>query len=701
MEFPHKLEAPPPHNAPCAVRLWPTVSRVYRLVGRLEASELSELYRAERNDGASVVIKLFHPRTTDLAYAKVVADVAQGLSSVTHGGVARVLQVGLFERRLAIVREDTGRYTLGQALTRLNTREVVLPPAVAIGFVVEVAGILEAAHGNGVVHGALTPGNVLLGSDGAASVADFGALRALLASPGLKKAFATRGRSSYRAPELRGAGDAVVASDVYALGAMAYELLTLKEPTIGRDALATRQAEKLPPPSRLVRRLHSRIDAIVMRALESSATRRQRSCAELSDALRDFLSAQGGVPGRGDVKKFVEELFPKDVVLNTLGPVPFSASFELDDIDGVSDLVASIELPEVEDRRAPFSGGALDHRSTTSDGVPVFTTQEETTNPGQGGVHATESPRSVHDTLPADAAAPRLTWDAPVGELPSSRAPATSDGDVERRVRAIEDFAPKDRLPPSPSTEPAPKATSMSAQKLGAVGPKPKGENTERQANKTLVTFAAPFKRDTDYVPPDWRKDREQRRRAGVQAVRGGAAILTLVTLGLVGFWLIKSPDPVGDLISWMPTPIEVELQKLRRPKGLAVPGPLAPLPGKLPDFDRVNKTVFPKTPDAPSPAPPPKKVDAPKPVKNPPPPPRSDCYTPPGTGSVAYLTVVTSRAATIQLDGVRVCGGANKLPVAPGNHLLRVVDSKSRQEWKSTVRLEAGKQAKIDPNFR
>jgi hypothetical protein len=55
--------------------------------------EPREKPRAERNDGASVVIKLFHPRTTDLAYAKVVAGVAQGLSSVTHGGVARVLQV--------------------------------------------------------------------------------------------------------------------------------------------------------------------------------------------------------------------------------------------------------------------------------------------------------------------------------------------------------------------------------------------------------------------------------------------------------------------------------------------------------------------------------------------------------------------------------------------------------------------------------
>ncbi|MDX2010913.1 MAG: serine/threonine-protein kinase [Myxococcaceae bacterium] len=686
---------------------------MYRLVGRLEASELSELYRADREGAGSVVIKLFHPKTTDLAYARVVADVAQRLAEVPQAGVSRVLQVGLLNRRLAIVREDSGRYTLGQALTRLNTREVVLPPAVAIGFVIEVAGILEAAHGGGVVHGALTPGNVLLGSDGAASVADFGALRALLASPGLRKAFGSRGRSSYRAPELKALADSTPATDVYALGAMAYELLTLKEPTIGRDSLTTRQAEKLPPPSRLVRRVHSRIDAIVMRALETAPARRQRTCAELADALREFLSAQGGVPGRGDVKKFVEELFPRDVVLNALAPPPFTTSFDLEPIDGVSDLVASLELPEADDRRAPFSGGAVDDRTSTSDGLPVFSPGDETTNPGQGGAPADQpldlrqtirlggadrpdvTDPGVHDTLPPVGA--RLTWEAPAGQLATPNVDSSSGDAVDRRVRVIEDFAPTDTLPPAPASEP-PKATSQSAQRLGAVGPKPSKQASERQALKTLVTFAAAFKRDTDEQPPDWRKEREQRRRAGVQAVRGGAAILTLVTLGLVGFWLLKSPDPVGDLISWMPAPIEVELLKLRRPKGLAVPGPTAPLPKKLPDFDKVNKTVFPKDDE---PAPPPKKVEPPRPVKPPPPPPRSDCYAPPANVPTASLTVVARRPATVFLDGVRVCGGTNKLPVAPGQHALKVVDSKTKQEWKSSLRLEAGKHAKVDPNFR
>lgn len=276
-----------------------------------------------------------------------------------------------------------------------------------------------------------------------------------------------------------------------------------------------------------------------------------------------------------------------------------------------------------------------------------------------------------------------------------------SDGadEVSRRVKAIEDFAPKDTLPPTPVEK-----TSGSAQALKPVGPKPK-ESTERQKLKTIVTFAVPFKRDTDYVPPDWRKEREARKRAGVTAVRLGAAILTFFTLGIVGLWLTRTPDAIpGDLISWMPAPIEVALTKLRNPNGAGPPGlPLA-LPSnlKLPDFDKPPKHTQVKPKEADPDPTPPKKIDPPKPLKNvTPPPPKGDCYAPPPNGPQATLTVELARSARVELDGVRVCGVVNKLPVSPGKHLLRIVDGKSKQEWKSTMQFEAGKQKKVSPNFR
>lgn len=334
---------------------------MYRLLGRLETGDLSELFRAEV-DGQPVVVKLFHARTTDAAYAKVVADAAIHLRPVSHRGIAKVLRVGLTGTRLAVVRDGFGRYTLGQALIRLNTREVHLPPAVALSVMVELLEAVEAAHGVGVIHGAITPGNVLLAEDGAVGVSDFGALAALQASPSLRRAFAGKGRGSYRAPELGANEAATVASDVFALGALMYELLTMREASSGNSQLAVRR-ERIPVPSRVVRTLNSRIDGVVMRALETDPNRRFGSCAAFSGEVREYLASSGGVPSQDDRRKFVDALFPKDVVLGALGPVPFE-QFEISDITGV--LAIEAELSEVA-TRAPFSSDRVE----TEPEVPV------------------------------------------------------------------------------------------------------------------------------------------------------------------------------------------------------------------------------------------------------------------------------------------------------------------------------------------
>ncbi len=319
---------------------------MYRLIGRLETGDLSELYRAQLEpDGSPVVVKLFHLKTTDADYARAIAHTANQLRRVTHAGVAHVQRVGLARQRLAIVRDDFGRYTAGEALTRLNTREVLLPSGVALSMVIELLDVLQAAHEAGVVHGALTPGNVLLSSEGYVGLADFGALAALQASPKLKHAFSGKGRGAYRAPELGNTDEATVQSDVYAVGALAYELLTLREASSGNTALPTRR-EKLAAPSRVVRSLNSRIDSLVMRALEVEPSRRFRSCAELALALREFLIGHGGVPSRQSRQSFVDALFPKDSVMTGLGPVPFT-TFEIEDVSQVVELDEGLSEVEV------------------------------------------------------------------------------------------------------------------------------------------------------------------------------------------------------------------------------------------------------------------------------------------------------------------------------------------------------------------
>lgn len=312
------------------------MSTAYRLTGRIEAGDLAELYEAvQEPEGSRVVIKLFHPKTSDPRYATVLAEAYSVLNPLNPEGIVPVLDMGFVKQRLAVVREAIEGHSLGTALHRLNTKEVLLPPATALWLIIQLLESVERAHAAGVVHGSITPGNVLLSRAGLPSVCDFGALQALLAVPELKRAFAGRGRSAYRAPEV-GRGELPDAlSDIYSIGAIAYELLTLREAVIPDGGVSTRRAG-LPPPSRLDRRLHARLDPIILRALEATPSRRYRSCAEFAASLRNFLSTHGGLPGAEDARRFVAELFPNEMVAGVPGPVPFSERFPLTPISGVS-----------------------------------------------------------------------------------------------------------------------------------------------------------------------------------------------------------------------------------------------------------------------------------------------------------------------------------------------------------------------------
>ncbi len=403
----------------------------YRLTGRLEGGELAELYRAEKIGGSAMVVKLFHPRTTDAAYARSIAETQNKLLNVAHPSIAQVIDIGIVQNRLAIVRNDHDGFTLGQALQRLNTREVVITSALAMSIVIELLETVQAAHAAGVLHGAMTPGNVLLSMSGRPSVCDFGALAALAAVPALRKNFSERGRSSYRAPEVGKGEGLTIQSDVYSLGAMMYELLTLKEPSTGAGQVSTRR-DLLPPPSRIDRRLNSRIDPIVLRALDPVAGRRYRTTAEFASALREFLTQNGGLPARDELARMMIQLFPPDVanMFAATNALPFETVFTLETVDGAH-LEELDERSVVVSERQSFSGGTLEMPAITAD---------EPTGLVAALAHEESSAPTVMQPRPDD-------WHAPPASMPPGTSRSgpkdTIHPDVLKRVKHIEDFEPR------------------------------------------------------------------------------------------------------------------------------------------------------------------------------------------------------------------------------------------------------------------
>ena len=215
---------------------------------------------------------------------------AEAVAALRDPHVVRIYDVGDSEGRPFYTMELVEGGNLAERAKPLLPRE-------AAALVRSLAGGVEAAHAAGIVHRDLKPANVLLEADGTPKIADFGLSRRLDDATGLTLHGAVLGTPSYMAPEQAGGATAGpgTAVDVYALGAILYELLAGRPPhraatpaeTI-RDVL---HADPIPP-SRLNPRVPRDLEIVCRRCLAKDPARRYPSAAALGADLGRFLDGE-------------------------------------------------------------------------------------------------------------------------------------------------------------------------------------------------------------------------------------------------------------------------------------------------------------------------------------------------------------------------------------------------------------------------
>jgi hypothetical protein len=214
------------------------------------------------------------------------------VARLNHPNVVQIYEVGEHDGQPFFSMEYVGGGSLAQRLV-----SGPMPLAESARLVATLADAVADAHSRGVLHRDLKPANVLLSEGGAPKITDFGLAKRLDLDSGQTPTTAILGTPSYMAPEQAEGKTREVgpAADVWALGAILYELLTGRPPFRGESEIDTltqvRQREPVAP-SRLQPKVPRDLETICLKCLHKEPGKRYATAAELADDLRRYLNGE-------------------------------------------------------------------------------------------------------------------------------------------------------------------------------------------------------------------------------------------------------------------------------------------------------------------------------------------------------------------------------------------------------------------------
>src|SRR3954447_513775 len=260
-----------------------TLGGRYRLDERIAGGGMGDVWRGtDEVLGRTVAIKvLLSALMEEPGFAERFRGEARTMATINHPGVVDIYDYGSENATAFLIME----YVEGDALSRTLGRVGRLTPARAMALIAQAADALHAAHEKGIVHRDVKPGNLLVRPNGTLVLTDFGIARSELVGQ-LTAAGSVLGTASYISPEQATGAVATPASDVYALGVVAYQCLSGRRPFEGDNPLeiAMRHVRETPRP--LPADIPPAVRAIVERAMAKDPGARWPSAATLAAVAR-------------------------------------------------------------------------------------------------------------------------------------------------------------------------------------------------------------------------------------------------------------------------------------------------------------------------------------------------------------------------------------------------------------------------------
>src|SRR5690606_1561832 len=267
----------------------------YRLDERIGGGGMGEVWRGtDEVLGRTVAAKIMLPALLDEpGFVERFRAEARTMARLKHPGVVNVYDYHSDATTAFLVME----YIDGDPLSRTLNRVGRLTAARTMALIAQAADALEAAHQAGIVHRDVKPGNLMVRANGTLVLTDFGISRSEMT--GLTGTGMVLGTASYLSPEQAAGQVATPASDVYALGVVAYQCLAGRRPFEGANplAIAMKHVRETPPP--LPADIPPAVREIVMRTLAKDPAARWPSAAALAAVARQAAAHLGATTSAG------------------------------------------------------------------------------------------------------------------------------------------------------------------------------------------------------------------------------------------------------------------------------------------------------------------------------------------------------------------------------------------------------------------
>jgi serine/threonine-protein kinase len=267
------------------------VNQRYEVLEKIGDSPLFQVYKArDRVLNRVVAFKTVQPPyANDPNFVEALRAGMMAASNLNHPHITRVLEFGEEEGTPYFVTEFVRGINLKERIRRIAPFTL----SVAIDFACAIGEALHYAHSLGQVHGDLRPQNVVISPEGAVKLTDFGVQRAMARSPQAQRENLARA-ASYHAPELSTTLPGSMSGDIYALGAILYEMLTGAPLYVADtpEAVAEQHAfSAIPSPRTLNPGVPRSVEGIIIKCLQKRPDQRYRNTADLLNDLKSVRDA--------------------------------------------------------------------------------------------------------------------------------------------------------------------------------------------------------------------------------------------------------------------------------------------------------------------------------------------------------------------------------------------------------------------------